>query len=412
MGTYINSMDKQSLFSILDKYQDGTASPAEKALIEEYYRRLEKAGKTELTADEEADIRKAMYTQIAGSLEGSDPKVIPLKRKNYRMAAAAAVLLTLIGAGSYFFLLKKPVTAPADAETAKVKPRDLPPGRDAALLTLGDGRTILLDSANGTITQQGGATVINVNGLVSYSPSAGGGKGEANSEATGKIIYNTISTARGNQYQLILADGSKVWLNSASSLRFPTSFTGDRREVELDGEGYFEIATLRLGSGQKMPFHVKTKTQDIEVLGTHFNVNAYNDETSVKTTLLEGAVKVRQWSMINGELKTGNEAMLKPGEQAVLLGANSPFTINHSPDIDQVMAWKNGWFEFDNTDIRTIMRQISRWYDVDIRYETKTGNETYGGRISRNINLSNILKMLELYGVHFKLEGKTLTVIR
>jgi transmembrane sensor len=404
LGTYINSMDKQSLFSILDKYQDGTASPAEKALIEEYYRRLEKAGKTELTADEEADIRKAMYTQIAASFEEPDPKVIPLKRKNYRMAAAAAVLLTLIGAGSYFFLLKKPVTTPGHAETAQVKPRDLPPGRDAALLTLGDGRTIILDSANGTITQQGGATVINMNGQVSYA-----NKAKENSTA---VVYNTISTARGNQYQLILADGSKVWLNSASSLRFPTSFTGDSREVELDGEGYFEIATLRLRSGQKMPFHVKTKTQDVEVLGTHFNVNAYNDEASVKTTLLEGSVKVRQWSMINGQLKTGNEAMLKPGEQAVLPGAHSSFTIDHSPDIDQVMAWKNGWFEFDNTDIRAIMRQISRWYDVDIRYETKTGNETYGGRISRNINLSNILKMLELYGVHFKLEGKTLTVIR
>jgi ferric-dicitrate binding protein FerR (iron transport regulator) len=320
------------------------------------------------------------------------------------MAAAAAVLLTLIGAASYLFLFRKPVTAPAHAETAKVKPRDVPPGRDAALLTLADGRTIVLDSASGTITQQGGATVINLNGQVSYA-------NETKDKPT-TVVYNTISTARGNQYQLILADGSKVWLNSASSLRFPTSFTGDRREVELDGEGYFEIATLRLRSGQKMPFHVKTKTQDVEVLCTHFNVNAYNDEGSTKTTLLEGAVKVRQWSMVNGQLKTGNEAMLKPGEQAVLSGAHSPFTIDHSPDIDQVMAWKNGWFEFDDTDIRAIMRQISRWYDVDIRYETKTGNETYGGRISRNINLSNILKMLELYGVHFKLEGKTLTVIR
>jgi ferric-dicitrate binding protein FerR (iron transport regulator) len=201
-------------------------------------------------------------------------------------------------------------------------------------------------------------------------------------------------------------------LNSASSLRYPTSFTGDKREVELDGEGYFEVATLRLRSGQKMPFHVKTKTQDIEVLGTHFNVNAYNDEVATKTTLLEGSVKVRQWSMVNGQMKTENEALLKPGQQAVLSRAHSPFTIDHSPDIDQVMAWKNGWFEFDNTDIKTIMRQISRWYDVDIRYETKTDNQTYGGRISRNINLSNILKMLELYGVHCKLEGKTLTVIR
>jgi ferric-dicitrate binding protein FerR (iron transport regulator) len=313
----------------------------------------------------------------------------------------------MIGAGSYFWFLKQPVETPQQAETTKPKPRDLPPGRDAAVLTLADGRTIILDSASGTISQQGGATVINLNGQVSYANTKGRDKSTA-------VVYNTVSTARGNQYQLVLADGSKVWLNSASSLRFPTSFTGDIREVELDGEGYFEIA-----KNAAKPFHVKTQTQDIEVLGTHFNVNAYNDETSVKTTLLEGSVKVVKRETVPQGGSKENSEILKPGEQAVLSRAHSPltthhspFTIHHSPDIDQVMAWKNGWFEFEKTDIRAIMRQISRWYDVDIRYEIKTDNETYGGRISRNLNLSNILKMLENYGVHFKLEGKTVTVIR
>jgi transmembrane sensor len=395
-------MDKQSFFSLLDKYQDGTASAAEKALIEEYYRRMENAGMTELTADEETALKEAMYKQISANLWEPDTKVIPIKRNRYGIAAAAAVLLTMIGAGSYFFLLKKPDAVPPQPELAKTKPRDLPPGRDAAVLTLADGRTIILDSANGTISQQGGATVINLNGQVSYA--------NTSKDKPLAVVYNKVSTARGNQYQLILADGSKVWLNSASSLRFPTSFTGDRREVELDGEGYFEIA-----KNAAKPFHVKTQTQDVEVLGTHFNVNAYSDETSVKTTLLEGSVKVVKRETANadepGQAVQEKPVILKPGEQSVLKG-NSPFTIDHSPDIDQVMSWKNGWFEFEKTDIRTIMRQISRWYDVDIRYETKTDNETYGGRISRNLNLSNILKMLENYGVHFKLEGKTLTVIR
>ncbi len=402
-------MDKQSFFSLLDKYQDGTASSAEKALIEEYYRRMEMAGRTELTADEETALKEAMYQQISANLWEPGTKVIPIKRTSYSMAAAAAILLAMIGAGSYFFLLKKPDARPTQPDIVKTKPRDLPPGRDAAVLTLADGRTIVLDSASGTISQQGGATVINIKGMVSYSsPSNGGGRGEA------AVVYNTISTARGNQYQLVLADGSKVWLNSASSLRFPTSFTGDRREVELDGEGYFEIA-----KNAAKPFHVKTQTQDVEVLGTHFNVNAYSDEAAVKTTLLEGSVKVNQLARGN-QSANGNRqsAILKPGEQAVLPANSritiddSPFTIHHSPDIDQVMAWKNGWFEFEKTDIRTIMRQISRWYDVDIRYETKINDETYGGRISRKLNLSSILKMLENYGVHFKLEGKTLTVIR
>jgi transmembrane sensor len=391
-------MDKQSFFSLLDKYQDGTASSAEKALIEAYYQRLEKAGTTELSAEEATALKEAMYQQIAANIQLSDTKVIPIKRKNYNLVAAAAVLLTVIGAGSYFWLFNKPTELPATSK-AQVKPKDLPPGRDAAVLTLADGQTIILDSASGTISKQGGATVINVKGKVSYDhsslPTSREGRGEP------AVVYNTVTTARGNQYQLILADGSKVWLNSASSLRFPTSFTGNSREVELDGEGYFEIA-----KDASKPFHVKTRTQDLEVLGTHFNVNAYNDEEATKTTLLEGKVKVSQSA-------TGNRqsAILKPGEQAVLV-VNSPFTIDHSPDLDQVMAWKNGWFEFDNTDIKTIMRQISRWYDVDIRYETKTNNETYGGRISRSLNLSNILKMLESYGVHYRLEGKTVNIIR
>jgi hypothetical protein len=371
-------MDKQSFFSILDKYQEGTASAAEKALIEAYYHRLEKAGSTELTAAEEAALKEAMYRQIAANMWSTGATVIPIKRKSYSLVAAAAVLLTLIGAGSYFWLFNKPATLPPVTGTARVKPRDLPPGRDAAVLTLADGKTIILDSASGTISQQGSATVNNTKGMVSYSPSTADGREGP--------VYNTVSTARGNQYQLILADGSKVWLNSASSLRFPTSFTGSRREVELNGEGYFEIA-----KDASKPFHVKTQTQDVEVLGTHFNVNAYRDEESIKTTL--------------------QSAILKPGEQAVLTH-NSRFMINDNVDIDQVMAWKNGWFEFDNTDIKTIMRQISRWYDVDVRYEAKTANETYGGRISRNLNLSNILKMLESYGVHFRLEGKTVVVMR
>jgi transmembrane sensor len=407
-------MDKQAFLSMLDKYQDGTASPAEKRLIEEYYRRLELAGTTELSAEEEIALKEAMYKQITSSMVERDTPVIPLRRKNYSLAAAAAVLLLTIGAGSYYWLFKQQAAPAPQQETAKAKPHDLPPGKDAATLTLADGRTIILDSASGTISKQGGATVINLNGQVSYAKA-----GDKNEQA--QVVYNTISTARGNQYQLILADGSKVWLNSASSLRFPTAFTGNTREVELDGEGYFEITTLRLRSGQNMPFHVKTKTQDVEVLGTHFNVNAYKDEETVKTTLLEGKVKVgsRQSAVGSGEKAEGKEqsVILKPGEQAIAVASplttdHSPLTINHSPDLDQVMAWKNGWFEFDNTDLKTVMRQISRWYDVDVRYEMKPDKETYGGRISRNLNLSNILKMLETYGVHYRLENKTLVVVK
>jgi ferric-dicitrate binding protein FerR (iron transport regulator) len=174
--------------------------------------------------------------------------------------------------------------------------------------------------------------------------------------------------------------------------------------VELDGEGYFEVS-----KNAAMPFHVKTRTQEIEVLGTHFNVNAYKDEETIKTTLLEGSVKVK--SETGSQKSDQTSVILKPGEQAIAANdEGASIHIAGDVDIDQVMAWKNGWFEFENTDIRMIMRQISRWYDVDVEYEIKTGNEKFGGRISRNLNLSNILKLLENYGVHFRLEGKTLYV--
>jgi transmembrane sensor len=387
-------MDRNSFFSLLDKYRDGTATDAEKALVEAYYRRLEMAGITELSPEEEAALKEGLYKKITDNIKEEENRVVPLvslKRKNYSLVAAAAALVITLGAGTWYWLADKPAKQVPSKPVASVKPRDLPPGRDAAVLTLADGKKIILDSASGAISQQGNVTVLNVNGMLSYAPSKKG--------APDEVVYNTVSTARGNQYQLVLSDGTKVWLNSASSLRYPASFTGNSREVELDGEGYFEVA-----KNAAKPFHVKTRTQDIEVLGTHFNVNAYKDEETIKTTLLEGSVKVK----LNGAV---GSAILKPGEQAIANNdEGTSIHITSDVDLDQVMAWKNGWFEFENTDLKMIMRQISRWYDVDIEYGTKTGNERYGGRISRNLNLSNILKMLENYGVQFRLEGKRLIV--
>jgi len=388
-------MDKNSFFSLLDKYRDGTATDAEKALVEAYYRRLEMAGSTELSPEEEAALKEALYKKITDNIKEEENKivpVVPLKRKNYSLVAAAAALVITVGAGGYYWLANKPAKQVPQKPVAVVKPHDLPPGRDAAILTLADGKKIVLDSASGAISQQGNVTVLNVNGMLSYAPTK-----KANED---EVVYNTVSTARGNQYQLVLSDGTKVWLNSASSLRFPASFTGNSRDVELDGEGYFEVV-----KNAAKPFHVKTRTQDIEVLGTHFNVNAYNDEETIKTTLLEGSVRVQS--------AVGNRqsAILKPGEQAIVGNdEGASIHISNDVDLDQVIAWKNGWFEFENTDLRMIMRQVSRWYDVDVAYEIKPCNERYGGRISRNLNLSSILKMLESYGVHFRLEGKKLIV--
>lgn len=387
-------MDKQTFFRLLDKYREGSASPAEKALVEAYYRRLEMAGQTELSPEEENALKETIYAQVAAGIRHQEAKVIQVKQKRFLWTAAAALVLLALGAGSYYLFFNTKPAGQQQAPLAQEKPCDLPPARQTATLTLADGKTIVLDSSSGTISTQGGVTVINMSGLLSYA--------SAQKAATAsQPVYNTVTTARGNQYQLVLADGSKVWLNSASSLRFPTVFTGPSREVELNGEGYFEVE-----DDPSQPFIVTMGTGGrVEVLGTHFNVNCYHDEESVRTTLLEGKVRV-----VNRESAIGSEsAVLKPGEQAILTH-DSRLTIAVTADVSAVTAWKNGWFEFEHTDLKTIMRQISRWYDVDIVYAQMPGNEKFGGRISRKENLSTILKALESEELQFRLEGKKLII--
>jgi len=221
------------------------------------------------------------------------------------------------------------------------------------------------------------------------------------------VLYNTITTPRGGQYQVMLSDGSKVWLNAASSLHFPTSFTGQQRIVELTGEAYFEVAHVSaVGEKNKLPFIVKIITasgarREVEVLGTHFNINAYNDESVVKTTLLEGSVKMTQES---------GSTLLIPGQQAQL-NSNGDVNILKDADMDEAIAWKNGMFQFKKVDIKTIMRQIARWYDVDIEYQ-KNVDEKFYAEISRNTNVSNVFRILEeTGGVHFVIEGKKVVVL-
>jgi transmembrane sensor len=322
------------------------------------------------------------------------------KRFQWLRIAAAAIIVLALGAAGYWFVnrlgdnkvAQKEQKAPRTAE-------DILPGSNKAVLTLANGSVISLDSAgSGLLTEQDEVQVIkNKDGEVKYKA--------VNGSATGTIAYNSLSTPKGGQYHLILPDGSKVWLNAASSLRYPVTFAANERRVELNGEAYFEIAK---DAGK--PFHVVTATQDVEVLGTHFNVNAYTDEPSTKTTLLEGKVKIRQGSMVNGQSKTGNEALLQPGQQAVLSGSHSPFTIDHSPDLDLAMAWKNGFTAFNKADIKSIMRQVTRWYNVDVVYEGAIPQRSFTGGISRNARLSELLRLLEVSKVHFRIEGNTLIV--
>lgn len=310
----------------------------------------------------------------------------------YRRYSAAAAILLLLGLGGFFIhlILKE------DPVDLKIVTKDdiVKPGRNVAILTLADGSTIVLDSmAKGILGRQGSAQIVNLaGGQLSYS------NGDY-SESSGhdSVLYNTITTPQGGQYQLLLPDGSKVWLNAASSLTFPVSFTEAERKVKLSGEGYFEIV-----HNTQLPFKLIAADAEIEVLGTSFNVMAYRDEDFIRSTVVEGAVRVS---------KQNSGVILRRGQQALVpFSKPSDISVLSDCNLDEVLAWKNGMFSFSNAGIETIMRQVSRWYNVDIVYKDKIPYPFYG-KISRNVPLSQLLRLLELTGmVHFEVKGNKVIV--
>jgi ferric-dicitrate binding protein FerR (iron transport regulator) len=342
--------------------------------------------------------------------------VIPLDNRNrfrWTRVAAAAVVVLALGLGGYWFLSRFAKDKVVKKEQPVQQPgQDVQPGGNKAILKLSDGNTIVLDNAqNGLLAQQGNANIIKQNdGKLIYNREDGA-SGKPFTIDNSPLTYNMLATPRGGQYQLILPDGSKVWLNAASSIRYPTAFAGDERRVEITGEVYFEVEQLRNTSGQKVPFIVKINTPSgvsgqVEVLGTHFNVNAYSDEPATATTLLEGKVKVSQLAIGNSQPAKDNEfaVVLKPGEQAVM-ASHSPLTIHHSPDLDLAVAWKNGLTAFKSADIKSIMRQVARWYNVEVVYEGTIPQRTFTGGVSRDAKLSELLHLLEVSKVHFRIEG-------
>lgn len=321
----------------------------------------------------------------AGTLEKAGIARPPARRKLfslYRAAAAAAILL-LVSAG-LVWLMKSGKTDTVQQPVA-AQQNNILPGSNKAVLTLGNGRSIsLTDAADGELARQGDTRISKTKeGQLAYEPGTG----------AAAASRNTIRTPRGGQYRIDLPDGTRAWLNAASSLTFPASFAGlEERSVELSGEAYFEVA-----ADADKPFKVISNGHTVEVLGTHFNVNAYPDEPDTKTTLLEGAVKV-------------NGSMLKPGQQSVL--HNGKISIRHA-ETEAATAWKNGEFIFNGQDFKTVMRMISRWYDVDVVYEYEPKPFRVGGEVSRGRSIAEVLKMLEVAGeLKFRIEDRTIKVIR
>ena len=379
-------MPRERFVFLFSRFLDDTITPGEKlelaeeGLLDENQRDLESL----LERAWEAEFKSGDMTDEAGErimqeiLKKKSTKVSGLWIR--RIAVAAALMGVLIG-GYQFFFHKKNV----DGRIAAVK--DIAPGSSRATLKLGNGATIVLDSAaNGRLVQQGNATITKLDsGQLAYT--------ETNGKPS-EILYNTLSTPRGGEYQLILPDGTKAWLNAASSITYPTAFTEKTRSVKITGEVYFEVK-----HNPSTPFMVEVAGQTIEDIGTEFNINAYPEEENISTTLINGSIKI---------VALGETHILIPGQQEIVGGGIA--RIKNSVDIARVIAWQRGQFEFNETTLPVIMRQISRWYDVDINFEGPISNETFGGGISRNLPLSDVLKLLEANGVKFRLDGKQLFV--
>jgi len=338
----------------------------------------------------DAGIKTPSY--IEAPAESFTPTISPIRRHT-RAYIAAASLLAIIIAG-YFWLRPKHTPNEGRPVSAPVAAGDVAPGGDKAILTLANNSTIVLENtANGQLVTQGAARVSKNENSLSYTVAASG-----QGKPTEAVVYNTLTTPRAGQFQLVLPDGTKVWLNNASSLRYPTSFSGPTREVQLTGEAYFEVA-----KNSTQSFLVRVPNATVHVLGTSFNIKAYTDEPAIRATLLNGKVAINTAT---------HQSILSPGEQG-MFDQDGIITIAKNVDTEEVIAWQRGFFNFTGAGLNEVLHQLARWYDVEVVYATAPPpHYTCDGEIGRNLSLTTILKHLERKDVHFQLEGKRLIVSR
>lgn len=391
-----NSMENKALYELLDRYKKGGASAEDIAFLESWYLQYNKEHHFEMTEAELEEDRQLIWKSI--QQERTVPATQVRRTKlwssaTFKIAIAAAIAIIVLGI--YFF---NNTSQPGKIKSERpVLANDIKAGGNKALLTLADGRRIVLtDAVNGELAKQAGVRITKTkDGQLIYTV-----------ENTGHEMapqYNTIETPRGGQHIVNLPDGSIVVLNAASSIKFPTTFSSfQERKVELSGEAYFEIS-----KDKAHPFIVKTNGQEVKVLGTHFNINSYADEGAVRTTLLEGAVRVATLSAFGGE----NSIVLKPNQQSVVTTNGDIKVIK--VDTEDVVAWKNGFFVFNDESLESIMRKVSRWYDVEVVYQDQLPRVSFLGALSRSKNLSALINILEESGeVHFKIQGRRIVVMK
>lgn len=393
-------LTKDRMRELLQKHMGNTLSPAER---EELFAGLEAGEQSgdwksiiaELGAESDIpyEYDEKAWAPVIQSILQSQAIIKPIQPRSpapfLKKIGWAAAVLFLFSMGILFWQQHRQATRKSQAQVVPPTAKPIEPGSTGAILTLSDGRQVILDSlGNGLITTENETAINLKDGRVQYAP-------QADITSSTAVAYNTLTTPKGRQFQLELPDGSKVWLNAASSITYPARFTGKERHVTINGEAYFEVA-----KNAALPFKVTTGKVTVEVLGTHFNINAYDDEASINTTLLEGSVKINTQEIIQ---------LLQPGQQAQV--RQNAIQLVKNADVDQAVAWKNGVFSFAHAGLPAVMRQLSRWYNVEVVYAGAVPVREFTGDIGRTLTWEQVLRILAKNKINFRMENSKRIVI-
>lgn len=381
-------MNRKALLELLEKYNKGIATEEEIAFLEAYYKLfdLNADGLENMLSADKQELKESIKRHLHQNIS-TEAKIPKVNLFHWKWAAAAAIFIAC--SFTFLFLITSNNEGASNLNVKNSVDAPVVPGSNQATLTLANGTKILLNNkGKGTVSNQNGVIISkDDDGLLTYKITD-----------NAIVSIDTMTTPLGGQYQLILSDGTKVWLNADTRITFPTKFEGDERVVNIVGEAYFEVAENKL-----KPFKVYTQDKVVEVLGTHFNVNSYADDGTARTTLLEGSVKVTLLD-IDAPAK-----ILKPGQTALLSKSNNKLSVFEA-DTESAVAWKNGYFKFKDTDMRSLMSQVARWYDVDVEYRGEVSKDLFGGKLKRSDNIEEILRILQLSNINARLEGRTIII--